>query len=144
MSFVDSDGKEKRPFMVHRALLGSLERFFGVLTEHYGGAYPVWLAPVQAVVIPVAPAFNDYAAQTARHISAAGFRAEADLSGGRMNAKIREAQAQKVPYMLVVGDNELKANAVSIRTRAGEQMNGMPVDEFLSFIAQKVTAKEVL
>jgi threonyl-tRNA synthetase len=144
MSFVDSDGREKRPFMVHRALLGSLERFFGVLTEHYGGAFPVWLAPVQAVVIPVAPAFNEYAASIARLMSAAGFRAEADLSASRMNAKIREAQAQKVPYMLVVGDNELKAQAVSVRTRAGGQMNGMPVDEFIKFIAEKIASKAAL
>ncbi|MDR1179732.1 MAG: threonine--tRNA ligase, partial [Spirochaetales bacterium] len=103
MSFVDSDGKQKRPFMVHRALLGSLERFFGVLIEHYGGAFPVWLAPVQAVVIPVAPPFNDYANSVSRILCSAGLRAQTDLSDTRMNAKIRGSQAQKVPYMLVVG-----------------------------------------
>jgi threonyl-tRNA synthetase len=130
--------------MVHRALLGSLERFFGVLTEHYGGAFPVWLAPVQAVVIPVAPAFYDYAADVSRKITAAGFRADADLSDSRMNAKIRSAQGQKIPYMLVVGGNEEQAGAVSIRTRAGEQMNNMPVDEFVKFISEKVAGKEVL
>ncbi|MDR3201193.1 MAG: threonine--tRNA ligase [Spirochaetales bacterium] len=144
MSFVDSDGKEKRPFMVHRALLGSLERFFGVLIEHYGGAFPVWLAPVQVVVIPVAPTFGDYAAEVSHSLTSAGFRAEADLSDSRMNAKIRAAQAQKVPYMLVVGGNEQAAGAVSIRTRAGEQMNNMPVDEFIKFIGGKVEEKAAL
>jgi threonyl-tRNA synthetase len=144
MTFVDSDGKEKRPFMVHRALLGSLERFFGVLTEHYGGAFPVWLAPVQAVVIPVAPAFNDYAGEIARRLKLADFRAEADLSDSRMNAKIRSAQAQKVPYMLVVGGNEQAASAVSVRTRSGEQMNNMPLEEFVKFLGEKAAAKAVL
>jgi threonyl-tRNA synthetase len=144
MNFVDSDGKQRRPFMVHRALLGSLERFFGVLTEHYGGAFPVWLAPVQAMVIPVAPPFYDYAGEVSRILRAGGLRAEADLSDARMNAKIRGAQAQKVPYMLVVGGNEQQANAVSVRTREGGQMNNMPINEFIKFVAGKVEAKEVL
>jgi threonyl-tRNA synthetase len=144
MSFVDSDGREKRPFMVHRALLGSLERFFGVLTEHYGGAFPVWLAPVQAVVIPVAPAFHDYAAKTARKLTGAGLRAEADLGAGRMNAKIRDAQARKVPYMLVVGASEQESSSVSVRTRTGEKMNALPVDEFIKFTVEKIASKAVL
>jgi threonyl-tRNA synthetase len=144
MSFVDSSGKQKRPFMVHRALLGSLERFFGVLTEHYGGAFPVWLAPVQAVVIPVAPPFYDYAAGVSRSLCAGGLRAEADLSDSRMNAKIRSAQAQRVPYMLVVGGNEQQAGAVSVRTREGGQMNNLPLDGFVEFITAKIDAKETL
>ncbi|MDR1315996.1 MAG: threonine--tRNA ligase [Spirochaetales bacterium] len=144
MSFVDSDGKQKRPFMVHRALLGSLERFFGVLIEHYGGAFPVWLAPVQAVVIPVAPPFNDYASSVSRLLCSAGLRAQADLSDTRMNAKIRGSQAQKVPYMLVVGASEQQSATVSIRTREGGQMNNMPTDEFVKFITAKVAAKETL
>jgi len=144
MKFVDQDGKEKQPFMVHRALLGSLERFFGVLVEHYGGAFPVWLAPVQAVVVPVAPAFADYAASVARALTAEEFRVEADLSDSRMNAKIRSAQADKVPYMLVVGGNEKDAGAVSVRTRSGEQMNNMPVEEFKKFLREKIASKAVL
>ncbi len=144
MKFVDQDGKEKQPFMVHRALLGSLERFFGVLVEHYGGAFPVWLAPVQAVVVPVAPAFADYAASVARALTAEEFRVEADLSDSRMNAKIRSAQADKVPYMLVVGGNEKDAGAVSVRTRSGEQMNNMPVEEFKKFLREKIATKAVL
>ena len=132
MSFVDSDGKEKRPYMVHRALLGSLERFFGVLIEHYGGAFPVWLAPVQMVTIPVAPAFNDYAKDVAKKLTAEGFRVEADLSDGRMGAKIRHHQSQKVPYMLILGEKEQEAGAVSIRPRKGEQINGVSFDEFVA------------
>ncbi len=138
MTFVDSDGKEKRPFMVHRALLGSIERFFGVLIEHFGGAFPVWLSPMQAVVIPVAPAFHDYASEVARGLVARGLRVEADLSDNRMNAKIRIAQTQKVPYMLVVGGNEQEAGQISVRTRDGEQMNGVSRDEFAAMLEEKV------
>jgi len=144
MTFVDHDGKEKRPYMVHRALLGSMERFFGVLIEHYGGAFPVWLAPVQASVIPVAPAFNDYAEKISGSLRAAGFRAEADLSTDRMNAKIRNAQQQKVPYMLIVGENEEKAGEVSYRTRTGERRNGVALNEFVAFLKEKVGNKEVI
>ncbi len=141
MTFVDSDGKEKRPYMVHRALLGSIERFFGVLIEHFGGAFPVWLAPVQAVVIPVAPAFHDYAAAVAKSLSSKGFRVEADLSDNRMNAKIRSAQTQKIPYMLIVGGNEQDAGQVSVRTRNGDQMNGLPQEEFAALLDEKVKSR---
>jgi threonyl-tRNA synthetase len=144
MKFVDADGKEKRPFMVHRALLGSLERFFGVLIEHYGGAFPVWLAPVQAVVIPVAPTFAEYAGEIVKALRAEDFRAEADLSDSRMNAKIRAAQAEKIPYMLIVGGSEKDARTVSIRTRSGEQINNMPLNEFLAYLREKVAVKAVL
>lgn len=144
MTFVDADGKEKRPYMVHRALLGSLERFFGVLIEHYGGAFPVWLAPVQAVVVPVAPAFNEYAATVARRLVEEGYRAEADVGDSRMNAKIRVAQKQKVPYMLIVGGNEQESGQVSVRTRDGEQMNGLTQDAFIDLLKQKVEQKEVI
>ena len=131
MTFVDSDGKEKRPYMVHRALLGSIERFFGVLIEHYGGAFPVWLAPTQIVTIPVAPAFNDYAKDVAAKLRKEGFRVDADLSDGRMGAKIRHHQSQKVPYMLILGEKEQEAGAVSIRPRKGDQVNGVAFDEFV-------------
>ena len=144
MTFVDSDGKEKRPYMVHRALLGSLERFFGVLIEHYGGAFPVWLAPVKAVVIPVASPFNDYAVKVERLLRDSGINATSDLSDQRMNAKIRTAQSQKVPYMLVVGEKEQASGEVSIRTRSGEQKNGVSLDELRLFILDKIAAKELL
>lgn len=141
MTFVDKDGQEKRPYMVHRALLGSLERFFGVLIEHYGGAFPVWLAPVQAVVVPVAPAFNEYAESVARQLFEQGYRVDADLSDSRMNAKIRQAQQQKVPYMLVVGEKERAEGAVSIRTRTGEQLGSQTMATFTTFLHEKVKEK---
>ncbi|MFP4643600.1 MAG: threonine--tRNA ligase [Spirochaetales bacterium] len=144
MTFVDRDGREKRPYMVHRALLGSIERFFGVLVEHYAGAFPVWLAPVQAVVVPVAPAFNDYAAKVRKVMSDAGVRCELDDSDDRMNAKIRNAQNQKVPYMLIVGEKEQEAGGVSIRSRKNDRMNGLGVQEALEFIRGKIDDKAEL
>ncbi len=144
MTFVDRDGKEKRPYMVHRALLGSLERFFGVLIEHYGGAFPVWLAPVQAVVIPVAPAFNDYADRVKRELVSAGIRANADLSDARMNAKIRAAQQRKVPYMLIAGENEQKSHQVSPRLRTGEKEDAQAVAEFIGRVRQRAAAKALI
>ena len=144
MTFVDHDGKEKRPYMVHRALLGSMERFFGVLIEHYAGAFPVWLSPLQARVIPVAPAFNDYAARVASELSRQGYRVEAELSNERMNAKIRDAQHEKIPYMLIVGEQEQENDQVSLRTRDGEKRNGIPRQEFSSMIAEKIENKELI
>lgn len=142
MTFVDSDGKEKRPFMVHRALLGSLERFFGVLIEHYGGAFPVWLAPVQAVVIPVAPAFDEYARSVKNRLAEAGIRVDADLRDARMNAKIRDAQQQKIPYMFVVGGREQEERTVSIRVRTGDKKDGTPLEDAVSFIQDKIETRE--
>ncbi len=144
MTFVDRDGKEKRPYMVHRALLGSLERFFGVLIEHYGGAFPVWLAPVQAVVVPVAPAFNEYAEQVKSELRAAGLRAEADLSDARMNAKIRAAQQRKVPYMLIVGENERNGHAVAPRLRTGEKEDAVAVEQFITRVQRCVSEKALI
>jgi len=141
MTFVDRDGKEKRPYMVHRALLGSMERFFGVLIEHYGGAFPVWLAPVQAVVIPVAPAFNDYAEQVKRDLTAAGIRAGAEVSDARMNAKIRSAQHRKIPYMLIVGENEQTNHQVSPRLRTGEKEPAQSVEDFVTRVRERIAAK---
>jgi threonyl-tRNA synthetase len=144
MTFVDSDGKEKRPYMVHRALLGSLERFFGVLTEHYGGAFPVWIAPVQVSVIPVSAAFNDYGKKVAETLRQAGFRAELDGSDQRMNAKIRGAQTRKIPYMLIAGEKEMQAESVSLRLRTGDQGGVMTVADFVRFISDKVEKKELI
>ena len=142
MSFAAADGSLTRPFMVHRALLGSLERFFGVLIEHYGGAFPLWLAPVQGVVIPVAPSFNEYAAEVAGSLGAEGFRVKADLSEHRMNAKIRNAQNQKVPYMLVVGEKERSAGTVSLRARSGEQEGELSLAGLKALLHDKVRNKE--
>ncbi|GAB1432987.1 threonine--tRNA ligase [Spirochaetota bacterium] len=132
MTYVDSDGQKKRPYMVHRALLGSIERFFGVYIEHCAGAFPLWLAPEQAAVIPVGPDFNDYAEQVAMELKKEGIRAKAMLSDQRMNAKIRDAQNQKVPYMLVVGAKERDDGSVSIRVRDGKQLPAMQLADFVN------------
>ena len=141
MTFVGEDGQEHRPYMVHRALLGSMERFFGVLIEHYGGAFPVWLAPVQATLIPIADRHVAYAEQVAEHLKEAGLRVDVDDSSDRMGNKIRKAQEQKVPYMLVVGDKEIEADAVAVRLRTNENLGPKPVDEFIA-IAQEAVAEK--
>jgi len=141
MTFVDKDGVEKRPLMIHRALLGSIERFFGVLLEHYAGAFPPWLAPEQIVVVPVAESAYDYAKELEAKFRAEGFRASADLSNGRMNAKIRKAQGLKIPYQLVVGEKERENKAVSVRLRGGKQLGSMPVDEFVKMVHEAVNSK---
>jgi len=141
IEYVDQDGQHKRPYMVHRALLGSIERFFGVYLEHTAGAFPVWLCPDQAVVIPVAPAFDDYARKVVAELKAAGLRARADLSDSRMNAKIREAQGQKVPYMLVVGQKEADEAAVSVRKLDGSQENGIKLADFKARVLDKIAQR---
>ena len=125
--YQDEQGNRVQPYMVHRAILGSLERFFGVLVEHYAGAFPLWLSPVQAVVIPIADRHNEYAEQVAEQLRDAGFRVEVDDRSERMNQKIRQAQLQKTPYMLVVGDREAEANAAAVRTRDGDNHGAMPL-----------------
>jgi len=127
MTYIGDDGAEHRPFMVHRALYGSIERFFGILIEHFGGALPLWLAPVQARVIPIADRHVDYAQHVRRELEAAGMRVEVDDGGDRMGAKIRKAQLEKVPYMLVVGDREAEAEQVAVRDRTGDDLGAMPV-----------------
>jgi len=132
INYVGEDGLPHRPYMVHRALLGSMERFFGTLIEHYGGAFPVWLSPVQAVIIPIADRHVDYAYQVAGKLKEAGLRVQVDDGSERMNAKIRNAQGQKVPYMLVVGDKEMESGMAALRLRSGENHGPMPVDEFIA------------
>jgi threonyl-tRNA synthetase len=117
--------------MIHRALLGSMERFLGTLIEHFAGAFPVWLAPVQATVIPIADRHAEYAGRVASQLREAGLRVEVDDRGERMNAKIRDAQMQKVPYMLVVGDREAEAGKVAVRLRSEEDLGAMSVEAFL-------------
>jgi threonyl-tRNA synthetase len=143
MTYVAADNTQKRPFMVHRALLGSLERFFGVLVEHYGGAFPAWLAPVQAMAIPVAPAFIGYGEEIVRELRARGIRAEIDRGDERMNAKIRNAQNQKIPFMLILGEKEKSTKAVSIRTRSGEQKNLIPSSDFFSMMEKELRPKSL-
>jgi threonyl-tRNA synthetase len=132
LEYIGEDGLPHRPYMVHRALLGSMERFFGVLIEHFGGAFPVWMAPVQVAVIPIADRHVEYAREMAQKLRVEGMRVELDERPERMNAKIRDAQGQKVPYMLVLGDNEMNNGQVSLRVRDGSQQNNIPLDEFLA------------
>ena len=141
LTYVAADNTQKRPFMVHRALLGSMERFFGVLIEHFGGAFPPWLAPVQAVAIPVSAAFAGYGDEVVKLLRARGVRAELDKGDDRMNAKIRNAQNQKVPFMIILGEKEQTGRSVSLRTRSGEQKNLIPLDEFLAMIEVEVRPK---
>ncbi len=143
MTFVDSDGRHKRPYMVHRALLGSLERFFGVLIEHFGGAFPVWLAPEQVAVIPVAEAFDGYARKVAAELKARDLRASAELGDGRLNAKIRDCQNRKIPYMLVVGQKEADEGTVSIRLRDGRQLPPMTGAAFADYAAAKASSRDL-
>jgi threonyl-tRNA synthetase len=143
LTYTGEDGQEHPPYMIHRALLGSMERFFGVLIEHYAGAFPVWLAPVQAMVIPIADRHIEVARQVQAQLKGAGLRIEVDDSGNRMQNKIREAQNQKVPYMLIIGDKEQQANAVNVRLRSGEQLGVKPVAEVIALIKDAVAKKVV-
>jgi threonyl-tRNA synthetase len=139
LTYIGDDGNEHQPYMVHRALFGSLERFMGVLIEHFGGAFPTWLAPVQAVIIPIADRHIDYGQQVERRLVEAGVRVELDSRSERMNLKIREAQLQKVPYMLVIGDREASADAASVRLRSGEDLGALAVDDLVSRIASEAS-----
>jgi threonyl-tRNA synthetase len=144
MTYVGEDGREHRPYVVHRALLGSIERFFGVLIEHYAGAFPVWLAPVQATVIPIADRHNDYAHDVAAELKAAGLRVEVDDSSNRMQAKIRDAQLQKLPYMLVVGNREMESGGVAVRLRDGQDLGAQPVADFVTMAQEAIAEKRDL
>ncbi|MCH7578360.1 MAG: threonine--tRNA ligase [Chloroflexi bacterium] len=141
ITYIGADGREHRPYMVHRALLGSMERFFGVLIEHYGGAFPMWLAPVQAVVIPIADRHIEYANTVADALRQAELRVEVDTRSERMQAKIRDAQLQKVPYMLVVGDREAEAEAAAVRLRSGEDLGAMKLDELIARMQGEVVER---
>jgi threonyl-tRNA synthetase len=127
--------------MIHRALFGSIERFFAVLLEHYAGAFPVWLAPVQVVGIPIADAHVDYLRAVAAQLAAQGIRVEVDAADDRMQKKIRNAQKQKVPYMLLAGDDDVAAGAVSFRYRDGTQRNAVPVADAIAEIVAAVSAR---
>jgi threonyl-tRNA synthetase len=141
LEFIGHDGQAHRPYMIHRALMGSVERFFGVLVEHYGGAFPVWLAPVQAVFIPIADRHGAYCKQKADQLKAAGLRVEIDDGSDRMGNKIRKAQEQKIPYMLIVGDREVESGQVAVRLRSGEDLKGKPVDEFIAMARKAIDEK---
>jgi threonyl-tRNA synthetase len=141
LEYAASDGTRARPVMIHRALFGSIERFFGVLTEHYSGAFPPWLAPVQVMAIPVADAFTDYLGDVVKALKVAGIRAELDASDDRMQKKVRNAQMQKIPYMLIAGEEDQNAGAVSFRYRNGDQKNGVPLADAIAEITAAVQSR---
>ncbi len=141
LTYVGEDGEQHRPYMIHRALLGSLERFFGVLIEHYAGAFPVWLMPIQAMIIPIADRHLEYAQELYKKLRAGGLRAKVDDRSERMNAKIRDAQNQKIPYMLIVGDQEMENNQISLRLRSGENPGALDLEAFLSRAKTEIEAK---
>jgi len=142
LEFAAADGSRQRPVMIHRALFGSIERFFGVLTEHYSGAFPPWLAPVQVMAIPVAEPFTDYLHDVVKQMKSAGVRAELDSSDDRMQKKVRNAQMQKIPFMVIAGEEDMNAGAVSFRYRNGEQKNGIPVADAIAEIKQIVADRK--
>ena len=141
LSFVGEDGAPHRPYMIHRALLGSMERFFGILIEHHTGAFPVWLAPVQAILIPIADRHVAYCQGLLENLRSEGLRVDIDDGGDRMNAKIRKAQLQKIPYMLVAGDKEVESGAVAVRPRSGEDLKAKSIAEFLSIAREAISAR---
>ena len=141
VTYIGEDGNEHRPYVVHRALLGSIERFFGVLIEHYAGAFPTWLAPVQAVVIPIADRHLDFANSVSDRLRESDIRVDVDGRSERMNAKIRHAQLNKVPFMLVVGDKEIDSDSVSVRLRDGQDLGPKPVVEVMGLIQEAINSR---
>jgi threonyl-tRNA synthetase len=143
LEYVDSDGRPKRPVAIHRAIFGSFERFIGILTEHFAGAFPTWLAPVQARVLPVSAKHLEYASAVHRRVADAGVRVELDDRSEKLGYKVREAQVQKVPYVLVVGEREAREGTASVRKRGGEDVGAMPVDRFLAEVTAEIRTRAV-
>ena len=141
LSYIDRDGKEKEPIVIHRSSIGAIERTMAFLIEHYAGAFPVWLAPVQVKVIPVADRHLDYARKLVTDLKSQGVRAEVDDRPERMNLKIRQAQLEKIPYMLIIGDKEEADNSVSVRRRSGEQLPTQSLTTFLETLTAEITSK---
>ena len=137
LEYTGDDNLKHRPYMIHRALFGSIERFFGVLIEHYAGAFPLWLAPVQVAVLPITDRINEYADSVAAELRNAGFRVESNTKSDKIGAKIRDAQMQKVPYMLILGDQELEGNKVAVRERKQGDIGAMSLTEFKEMITQQ-------
>ena len=138
LKYTDNDGSEKRPIMLHRVILGSLERFIGALIEHYGGDFPLWLAPVQVKVIPIAEAHADYAKELAKELKAKGLRVEVDLRDEKMQRKIREAELMKIPYMAVVGEREMEAGQVAVRSRKEGNLSPETKEDFAKRLDEEI------
>ena len=141
LEYTGADGEKHCPVMIHRVVFGSIERFIGIITEHFAGAFPVWLSPVQVKVMPITDRTSDYAKDVAAKLSAAGVRVETDLCNEKIGYKIREAQMQKTPYMLVIGDREAESGAVAVRTRSGEDLGAMPLDAFIERITGEIKSR---
>jgi threonyl-tRNA synthetase len=141
LKFTNREGNEEVPLCIHRAPLSTHERMIGFLIEHYGGNFPVWLSPEQVRVIPITDGQNEYAQQIVKELRENGVRVHADISAQRMNAKIRQAQLMKVPYMLVVGENEMNAGQVSLRVRDGSQQNNIPLGEFMARAKDRIARR---
>jgi len=138
LNYIDSKGEKKRPVMIHRVVLGSMERFIGALIENYGGAFPLWLAPVQVALLPIADRHINYAQKIKEELEAQNFRVEIDTGTEKIGSKIRDAQMQKIPYMLIVGDNEEKANKVSVRSRSKGDLKEKDLTEFVSILREEM------
>ena len=143
LEYVGEDGQKHRPVMIHRALLGSIERFIGVITEHFAGAFPAWLSPVQVKVLPVTDRAADYAAEVSAKLGGMGFRVEVDSRSEKIGKKIREATLEKIPYMLVVGDRDMENSTVTPRHRTGEDLGAMSLDAFAALLQQEVDTKAI-
>jgi threonyl-tRNA synthetase len=142
MEYADADGSKKRPVMIHRALLGSMERFIGILLEHYGGALPLWLSPVQATIIPISEKFLDYAKDILAQCLAAGLRVELDERPEKMGHKIRNAEVNKIPYMAIVGEKEVSAQSVSVRGHGRGDLGSMPLAQFVGELVSETQRKK--
>ena len=141
LTYIDKDGKEKTPVMIHRAIVGSPERFMGILIEHYAGAFPLWLSPVQAMIIPVSEKFKDYAHSVGARFIEPGIRTEINDDDESLGKRIREAEKQKIPYMIVVGEKEEKDGTVAIRKRGQKEQEVLKVDEFIEKIRKEIVEK---
>jgi len=142
LEYIAEDGRPYRPVMVHRALWGSVERFFGILIEHYAGAFPIWLAPVQVVVLPISEKVRDYAAQVAEKLRVAAFRVQLDDRNQSLNYRIRDAQLQKIPFMLVCGQKEQQAGTVSVRSRSRGDLGPRPLADFQAELTRLVETRQ--
>ncbi|HOY61231.1 MAG TPA: threonine--tRNA ligase [Candidatus Woesebacteria bacterium] len=143
LKYTDSDGSEKTPVVIHRVIYGSLERFMGILIEQFAGAFPLWLSPVQAKIIPITDAQHEYAFKICEQLKEQGIRVEIDDRSEKMQAKIRDAQIQKIPYMLIIGNREVEANAVAVRQRDGQDLGAIPFNEFLAKVKEQINTKSL-
>ena len=141
LEYVGADGERHRPIMIHRVVFGSIERFIGVITEHFAGAFPTWLAPVQVKILTITDRANDAAKTIQQKLDAIGVRAEIDLRNEKIGFKIREAQMMKIPYMLVIGDKEAENGTVAVRSRSNGDLGAMPVEDFMAKIAEEIRTK---